>query len=143
MVSYVRTLLSEGRCPRGTPSPRGRELGEPEHQKEQEKIAGIVAVVSAFYKEHLYVHEVLHMAVEKRDIFEELKKLVQCEYISDLRVEPYVMVAKRIMAELDLSYDTLETIENMAEYLFDQPPCFSDHEQAEAFFDTLKSTTKI
>ncbi len=82
------------------------------------------------------------MAEEKRDIFGDLKKLVQCEYISDLRVEPYVMAAKRIMTELDLSRYPLEAIENVAEYLFDQHPCFADHEQAEAFFDTLKSTAR-
>lgn len=125
----------------GAVTSRGRQEGA-EHQKEQEKIAGTGAVVSAFYKEHLYVHEVLHMAEEKRDIFGDLKKLVQCEYISDLRVEPYVMAAKRIMAELDLSHYPLEAIENVAEYLFDQHPCFADYEQAEAFFDTLKSTAR-
>lgn len=82
------------------------------------------------------------MTVEKRDIFEELKKLVQCEYISDLREEPYVMAAKRMMVELDLSRYPLEALENMAEYLSYQRPCFTDHEQAEAFFDTLKSTAR-
>ena len=82
------------------------------------------------------------MATEKRDIFEELLKRVQCEYISDLRVEPYLMAAKRIMVELDLSRYPLETIENVAEYLFGQRLYFSDHEQVEAFFDTMKSTTR-
>lgn len=52
------------------------------------------------------------------------------------------MAAKRIMTELDLSRYPLEAIENVAEYLFDQHPCFADHEQAEAFFDTLKSTAR-
>lgn len=82
------------------------------------------------------------MAVEKRDIFEDLKKLVQCEYISDLRLEPYLMAAKRIMVGLDLLCYPLETLENMAEYLFDQHPCFADYEQAEVFFDTMKSTAR-
>lgn len=52
------------------------------------------------------------------DIYEVLKKKIGCEYISDLRYEPYNTKAKEWMKDLDIERLSVSELNDIAEYLY-------------------------
>lgn len=74
-----------------------------------------------------------------RDIFEELQSRVGCDYISDLRTEPYRMEAKQYAGKMNLEPYELRTLSDLAEYLYGEKQPFETHAQAKAFFRVGRS----
>ena len=70
----------------------------------------------------------------RMDLFELLQDKVGCEYISDMRSEPHRSRARKIIKELNLEDYTLTELSDMAEYLYDRKPDFSNMRQAQSFF---------
>lgn len=54
------------------------------------------------------------------DLFEVLKNLCGCEYISDLRYEPYISKARLRMQTLCTDSFSLFQLSDMAEYLYEK-----------------------
>ena len=52
------------------------------------------------------------------DVFETLKSLVGCEYISDLRFEPYCSRAKVLMKRMILENCSLAELSDLACYIY-------------------------
>lgn len=62
----------------------------------------------------------------KPDIFEMLRWEVGCQFISDLRVEPNLTIAKRKLRSLPLETCILRELLDLAEYLYRDRLLFSD-----------------
>ena len=69
-----------------------------------------------------------------RDLFEELKRVVRCEYISDLRYSPWREQAKKAIAAMDLSEFSLFALNDAAEYLYGEKPAFASSADAQEYF---------
>jgi len=69
-----------------------------------------------------------------RDIFEELKGIVHCEYISDLRYSPWLEQARMAIAAMDLSEFSLFVLNDAAEYLYGEKPTFASCADAQEYF---------
>ena len=72
--------------------------------------------------------------MENRDIFEELKKLIRCVYISDMRFSPWQELAREAIARMDLKEYTLFSLNDVAEYLYGENVSFIDQETAKEYF---------
>lgn len=70
----------------------------------------------------------------QRELLEELRARLLCDYISDMRLEPYKSAAKQMLAEMDLSVHPLRMLSDAAEYLYGVNLKFDDYSQAQAFF---------
>ncbi len=68
------------------------------------------------------------------DMFEYLRKMLGCEYISDLRYEPYKTRAQRLLATVPLEGYPLEVLSDLAEYLYGSKNRFETIPQAIAFY---------
>ena len=55
---------------------------------------------------------------DKLDLFEFLKYVLDCDYISDLRTEPYNNRARLILCKLDLTSYSQRSIEDIIEYIY-------------------------
>lgn len=77
--------------------------------------------------------EKIKKAVEKNteDIFERLKKALDCTYISDMRTEPYCSKAKALLKEMDIDDYSLNELNEIAFYLYGMQ--FANREQALGF----------
>ena len=69
-----------------------------------------------------------------RDLFEELKRIVRCDYISDLRYSPWREQARKAIAAMDLSEFSLFAINDAAEYLYGEKPAFASSADAQEYF---------
>lgn len=69
-----------------------------------------------------------------RDLFEELKRVVRCEYISDLRYSPWREQAKKAIAAMDLSEFSLFALNDAAEYLYGEKQVFAISADAQEYF---------
>lgn len=76
------------------------------------------------------------------DLFEELRLLVGGSYVSDLRYEPYRSKAKSAMKKCELTYFSLHTLSEMAEYLYGTKQDFQSVEQAKLFFSRFPQKEK-
>lgn len=56
----------------------------------------------------------------KTDIFETLKNILGCEYISDMKFEPYRTKAKEALKSMDLSILSLSDLKDIAQYLYEK-----------------------
>ena len=54
---------------------------------------------------------------DKLDLFEFLKYVLDCDYISDLRTEPYNNRARLILDRLDLTSYSQHVIKDITEYI--------------------------
>lgn len=54
---------------------------------------------------------------EERDIFEDLRKLVYCDYISDLRIMPYRNRALGILGSLNVKQYPKKQLADLQEYI--------------------------
>lgn len=52
------------------------------------------------------------------DLLEFLKYILGCEYISDLKTEPYKTKVKMLFEHLDLNYFSLNQIKDAINYIF-------------------------
>jgi hypothetical protein len=52
------------------------------------------------------------------DLLEFLQYIVGCDYISDLKNEPYNSKAKLLLSQLDVSYYSLNQIKDATEYIY-------------------------
>lgn len=68
------------------------------------------------------------------DIFEILRKALNCQYISDLKFEPNKTKAKQLLKVIPLQEYSIETLSDIAEYLYDEKPEFTDMQQAVEYF---------
>lgn len=77
--------------------------------------------------------ERIKAAVEKNaeDIFEKLKKALECTYISDMRTEPYCSQAKALLKEMDVEGYSLRELNDISSYLYGMQ--FANKEQAVRF----------
>ena len=71
---------------------------------------------------------------KQRDLFEELRELLLCCYISDMRNEPFRSAAKETLAGMQLRDYPLRALSDAAEYLYGVNLKFDDYAQAEEFF---------
>lgn len=71
----------------------------------------------------------------QRDLFSELRELISCSYISDLRYEPYKSAAKVALSRLNLTEYPLPALCDAAEYLYGVNLKFEDYAQAKVFFE--------
>ena len=58
------------------------------------------------------------MTNNKTDIFETLKNTLGCEYISDMKFEPYRTKAKEALKSMKLSILSLSELKDIAQYLY-------------------------
>ena len=71
---------------------------------------------------------------EARDLFEELRELVGCTYISDLRYSPWREQARMTIARMELSEYSLTALCDIAEYLYGGNTSFSSVSAAQDYF---------
>ena len=76
------------------------------------------------------------MDMRARDLFEDLKAKLGCEYISDLRYDPWIKQARKEIIKLDLSKYSLFELADAAEYLYFEKRSFDNVEDAEKYFFT-------
>lgn len=67
------------------------------------------------------------------DIFLLLKETVGCEYISDLHIEPYNRIAKRLLKSIVLEEYSLHTITDLINYIYDEKIDFATIAQVKEF----------
>lgn len=60
------------------------------------------------------------MTNNKTDIFETLKNILGCEYISDMKFEPYRTKAKETLKSMELSILSLSDLKDIAQYLYEK-----------------------
>lgn len=77
-----------------------------------------------------------------KDLFEMLKDLCGCGYISDLRYEPYLTTARSHMQTICLKPFSLFQLSDMAEYLYEHKPSFADRQEAADFFKSKRRGRK-
>ncbi len=65
-----------------------------------------------------------------KDLFEILREKVRCEYISDMKSEPYKSIAKKHLSEMDLSVYGLEVLNDACNYFYENTPPFNDIKDA-------------
>lgn len=68
------------------------------------------------------------------DLFEILADEVGCDYISDMKYEPYNTMAKSLMANRTIEQYSLSILNDIAEYLYRGNYHFISIEQAHEFF---------
>ena len=68
----------------------------------------------------------------QKDLFDLLKQQVGCDYISDLRFEPYKSIAKNKLKCFEFDSCSLNELNDLAHYLFDSAP-FSSKAAAISF----------
>lgn len=71
------------------------------------------------------------------DIFEELRKILGCTYISDLRYAPYRREAIGSVSLLNLEDYPTEQLSDLSEYLTDKKVSFETTEQAIKYFNDI------
>lgn len=69
-----------------------------------------------------------------RDLFEDLKERVWCDYISDLKCEPWLDMARRVITQMNLSIYPLFALNDAAEYLYGDKQRFTGSEAALEYF---------
>lgn len=74
----------------------------------------------------------------ENDLFECVRRTLGCMYVSDIRCSEYKEKAIIYMASNDLSGYSIETLEDMAGYLFGGRPRFYTREQAYECFETYE-----
>ncbi len=74
------------------------------------------------------------------DIFEKLRDMLSCQYISDLRSEPNRTKAKKILKYISLQEYPVEMLSDLAEYLYGRKIEFASMQQAVMFFRTTIET---
>ena len=72
--------------------------------------------------------------MQGREPFEELKRIVRCEYISDLRYAPWLGRARKEIAGMDLSAYSLFALSDAAEYLYADKQTFASSDAAQNYF---------
>lgn len=60
------------------------------------------------------------MTNNKTDIFETLKNILGCEYISDMKFEPYRTKAKEALKSMEMSILSLSDLKDIAQYLYEK-----------------------
>lgn len=60
------------------------------------------------------------MTNNKTDIFETLKTTLGCEYISDMKFEPYRTKAKESLKSMELSALSLSELKDLVRYLYEK-----------------------
>ena len=70
-----------------------------------------------------------------KDLFDWLKEGVGCEYISDLRFDPYISQAKAILKDIDYLQFSLRDLSDCSEYLYLDKFTFKNYDEAIHFFN--------
>ncbi len=70
----------------------------------------------------------------KKDLFEVLRSVLECEYISDLRFGETSMKARKLLGSMSLEEYTLQDLSVVAEYISGEHTDFKSYRQAKAFF---------
>lgn len=68
------------------------------------------------------------------ELLEKLRKRVGCLYISDLRYEPYKLLAKQELQALNLQEYTLRELTDAAQYLYEANAHLESYAEAAQFF---------
>ena len=69
------------------------------------------------------------------DLLEELRELVDCPYISDLRCDSYCnSLARKFLSRMDIAAYSFGTLKETAEYIYASPCEFTEPGQAKKFF---------
>ena len=72
--------------------------------------------------------------MENHDLFEDLRKAVNCEYISDMKFDPFKEKAKHEVVKLDFDLYSTESQEDMADYLYKCKEHFVSNREGLEFF---------
>lgn len=76
-----------------------------------------------------------------KDIFEMLAVAIGCNFVSDMRYEPYNTLAKRVVIEkFDLQDVPLKTLSDLYNYLYRDKVDFQTYEEAISAFENIKRT---
>lgn len=78
----------------------------------------------------------------EKDLFEELKCNLCCDYISDIKCEPFLSEAKKIMKTKKLDMYSLSMLADVAEYLYGEKIVFQEVYEAEHFFGEKNSDAR-
>ena len=68
------------------------------------------------------------------ELLEKLRNRLGCLYISDLRYEPYKLLAKQELQTLNLQEYTLRVLTDAAQYLYETNTHFESYAEAAHFF---------
>lgn len=68
------------------------------------------------------------------ELLEKLGKRVGCLYISDLRYEPYKLLAKQELQALNLQEYALQELTDAVQYLYETNTHFESYAEAAQFF---------
>lgn len=69
-----------------------------------------------------------------KDLFEVVAKQLRCTYISDFKFAEKRRNALRLLSEMELDDYAISSLEDMAEYLFDEKVHFLSAEEAHHYF---------
>ena len=69
-----------------------------------------------------------------RDVFEELREKVMCDYLSNLKYMPWKKAALDGLSTMDLSQYPLHSLNELAEYMFGEKQRFDSAEEADRYF---------
>lgn len=72
--------------------------------------------------------------LDTNDLFERVKKSLGCDYISDIKCQPYIHRAKVLMRRINLEEYSLHDLNDMAMYLYGKNEKFQSIVQAKEFF---------
>ena len=71
----------------------------------------------------------MHKGLEEEDIFEDIKQILGCEYISDIVVK-YKSVARRLVNAMNLNSYPICQLNDLYEYLYGEKRDFFDYDVA-------------
>lgn len=76
-----------------------------------------------------------------KDIFEMLVVAIGCNFVSDMRYEPYNTLAKRVLNDMfDFKDVPLKTLSDLYNYLYRVKVDFQTYEDAISAFENIKRT---
>lgn len=75
-------------------------------------------------------------SLQDSDIFTDLKKLMNCNYISDIRIGKNRRKAGKILKTLNLENYTLLQLSDLYNYLYNKEAAFTDYVAAKKAFNS-------
>lgn len=73
------------------------------------------------------------------DPFNELRGITGCDYISDLRFQPYNHIARLYFSQFNLNKYTLKELNDIAQYIFFKEENFKKIDEAKDYFKSFRN----
>ena len=68
------------------------------------------------------------------DLFEDMKAILMCQYVSDFKTPRYLAHARYVLKHMDLKKYPIDQLSDMARYLYDHDKTFQSSDEAAVFF---------